>query len=374
MKWTILGISLLFFVAACAQTGDDVKIGVIAPLTGDLAVIGENAVVAAQMAVDEINAAGGVNGKTVNLIVEDGHCNGKEAVAAGNKLINVDGVRYIMGGMCSSETLAVAPISEQNKVVMLSPCSSAPAVSDAGDFIFRNYPSDSFVGSFAAEYMHDVYGAKRVAILACMNDYCTGIKEAFENAFESYDGTKITGVERFESTTRDIRSQITKLKDSDAEAVLFLAYTEAAIAGFKQMEELGLDVPIFGTDTFDDPTILEGAGTAGEGMRYAIPYTLEGPAFVGEFKERSGGEDITACTPQAYDAIHILARTIAQSNTSSEVRDMLYSMQPYAGASGTISFDENGDLDEAAYLVKEYRDGAQVPVHTFTNGEISAVE
>lgn len=365
-------IALVFLAACTAQSADTVKIGVVVPLTGDLAIIGENAVTAARMAAEEVNDGGGINGRPVELVVEDGHCNGKEAVSAANKLVSVDRIEYIVGGLCSSETLALAPIVEQAGVVALSPCSSAPKVSEAGDYIFRNYPSDNFVGSFAARYIHDVYGAKRTAVLACMNDYCTGIMDAFREAYGQYNDTEVTTVERFAGTSRDLRSQITKIRESGAEAVLFLAYTEAAIAGFRQMEELGLDVPVFGGDTFDDPAIMNGAGSAGEGMRYAIPYTPDG--FADRFEEYSGKDDVTACAANAYDAVHIFAKILQDAGTPNEVKEALYVLPPYDGASGTITFDENGDLENAAYLVKEYRNGEQVPVHTFVNGDISPAE
>ncbi|MFA6269497.1 MAG: ABC transporter substrate-binding protein, partial [archaeon] len=159
------------FTAGAKET---IKIGYLGPLTGDMASIGEGQLKAVLLAVDEINSKGGINGAKIELIAEDGTCDGKAAITAMTKLVEVDNVKYVVGGQCSSETIAAAPLAEKNKVLLLSPLSSNPNITTMGDYIFRNYPSDSYQGKIAAEYVANTMHLKKAAILSCLSDYCVG--------------------------------------------------------------------------------------------------------------------------------------------------------------------------------------------------------
>jgi branched-chain amino acid transport system substrate-binding protein len=165
----LLGIFIaLLLLAGCNGTSngiaeETIKIGFIGPLTGDTAVVGESALASAQIAIKEINDAGGILGKQVELIIEDGKCRGQDATVAANKLIHIDQVSSIVGGVCSSETIAAAPIAEKAGIVMISPGSSNPSITHAGEYIFRTYPSDSFQGKEAATYLYEK-GYRKVAI------------------------------------------------------------------------------------------------------------------------------------------------------------------------------------------------------------------
>lgn len=164
-------------------TGEAIKIGAILPLTGDGAAYGVPLQKVAQIAIDKVNKEGGIDGKKLEFIWEDGKCNGKDAASAVQKLINVDKVKIIYGGFCSSETLGIAPIAEQAHVVVLSPGSSSPDITNAGDYIFRNYPSDSSQGAILAEVAKGL-GLKKIGMLTEQQDYTVGIQKAFKAAFE----------------------------------------------------------------------------------------------------------------------------------------------------------------------------------------------
>jgi branched-chain amino acid transport system substrate-binding protein len=351
------GFTLLSDSGSGSQ-GDAIKIGFIGPLTGDGGNIGENAKAAIEIAVAEVNEAGGIDGRELEVIYEDGQCLGKEASNAASKLINVDKVPVILGGACSGETLAFAPAAEEAKVVTLSYCSSAPAITDAGDYIFRNYPSDTFQGAHAATYAKETLDAAKVGILYVNADWGVGIKDVFKKEFEALGG-EVVLEEGYDQQSRDLRTQLTKVKDADPDLVYFLGYTEASIPGIKQAAELGIAVPILGGDAWDDPKIFQEAGTAADGIKYVVPDAVLGEEFEAKLKEKVGSDEIAVCTPSAYDALKLMAQVIEKVGTDSEaIKDELYNTTYTGGVSNaTISFDENGDLKGANYVVKVVKDG-----------------
>lgn len=356
-------------IAGCtAQNGsktsedkEPIKIGFIGPLAGDAANIGQNSKAAVEIAVEEINNAGGVKGRKIEVIYEDGACEGKTASNAANKLININKVPVILGGACSGETSAFTGAAEQSKTVVLSYCSSAPAISNAGDYIFRNIPSDLYQGAFAAEYLFNKLNIKRIAILYAKNDYHTGIKETFINSFAKIGG-EITAEEGYEQTSRDLRTQLAKIKAANPEALYFLGYTEASISGLKQAKELGLDMQIIGSDSWDDSKIWEEAGNAGEGVMYSTIFAPLNAEFKTKMREKIGNDEITICSPQAHDGVKLLAKVIEKAGTKSEdIKNELYKTVYTNGVSSEkIKFDENGDLIGASYLVKIVKDGKAV--------------
>jgi branched-chain amino acid transport system substrate-binding protein len=369
MKKTLLWLGLIVIVIGVVVTlsGDrapdvgskePIKIGFIGPLTGDLATLGQNAKSATEIAVEEVNKAGGVNGRPLEIIYEDGQCDGKVATNAANKLINIDKVPVILGGLCSSETSSFAGMAEQSKVVTLSYCSSAPNISQAGDYIFRDYPSDLYQGAFGAEYAFDTLDKKKVAILFVKGDWGTGIKNVFASEFKKLGG-EILAEEGYDATARDLRTQITKIKATKPDLVYFLGYTDASIPGLKQVRELGLSVPLLGGDAWDDPKIYEDAGVAAEGIMYTVPFAPLNDSFKEAMATKTGSSDVLACSPGAYDGIKILSQVMEKVGTNSTaIKDELYKVDYRDGVSSTqIRFDENGDPVGASYVVKVVRSG-----------------
>lgn len=329
------------------ETGP-VKIGWLGPLTGDASPIGEGARIAAEIAAEEINANGGINGRMIELSFEDSKCNPKDAVSAANKMIVVDGVRLINGAACSAETTAIAPIAEQNKAVLMSYCSSAPPITNAGDYIFRTYPSDAYQGVAAADYAYDVIGARKVAVLAVLDDWGQGIKNAFIDRIKERGG-EIVYVADHKKDSVDHRTDLTKIASSEAELVYFPSWPTATIAGLKQMQELGVDLPVFGGDTMDVSTVHE-SGVADD-VRYLAPKTNI-PDDLKNKVEARGGES-TICAPRAYDNMYLYADIIGRVGSDPEaVKNELYNVKDFPGAAGSITLDENGDLLGAEYNVK----------------------
>ncbi len=342
------------------KVDEPIKIGWVGPLTGDLSTVGESMKQSVELAVKEVNESGGVDGREVEVIYEDGGCDAKMASTAGNKLINVDQVQAIIGGTCSGETLAIAPVAEQNKVLMVSPASTAPSVSEAGDYVFRVVPSDSFQGNFAAEYIYNDLEVRKVAVLNAVTDYTSGLADSFKAKFQELGG-EVVVEDTFLQDDRDLKTQLTKVKNSDAELIYFMSYTEAAVIGLKQAKELGLTQKIFGADAMDDPKLLNVDGA--EGMLYTVPKSEESEDFKQKYLAAVGGDSLPVYTAQSYDAINVLVETMKKVGTDREaVKNELYSVASYKGVSGDIAFDENGDLTSALYVVKEIKDGSSEEV------------
>lgn len=344
---------------------DKIKLGFIGPLTGDAAKIGEQAKAAVEIAVEEINSEGGVNGKEIEVIYEDGMCDGKTANNAAQKLINIDKVTAIIGGTCSAETSAFTDLAEQNKVVVLSYCSSAPAITNAGDYIFRNYPSDAYQSVFAANYIFNELGYGKVAILYTNDDWGVGLQDAFEKAFTNLGG-KIIAKESFTKDARDLRTQLAKIKTSNPDLLYFLGFSEASIPGLKQIKEISLKVPVFGGDAWDDPKIFSEAGNAAEGILFTSIASKEDQEYKNKIMQKLGVDETTICGPQAYDAVYILGDIMKRVGANSvDIKDELYQIKYEGGISVDVTdFDENGDLTSANYQVNQVKAGKKEVVYT----------
>jgi branched-chain amino acid transport system substrate-binding protein len=353
---TIIGIIIsLIILAGCGNsiTGNinsegTIKIGFIAPLTGDAASYGLTEKNAVEIAVEEINSAGGINGKKLEVIFEDGKCSGKDASTAAQKLIDFDGVKAILGGACSGETLAIAPIAEANKVVVISAYSSSPDVTKAGDFVFRTAPSDSEAGLFTAEYAIKHYN--KVGVISENTDYAQGLRKVFKEEFAKAGG-ELAGDEVFEQDSKDFRTQILKVKAEKPEAILLNPQT--GISGgllAKQVRELGIDLPLIGNFVFSGNDALSGAGDALEGMVFIDVAALKGEKaqiFLEKYKVRFGHMESDYEAGSKYDDVYLIANAIKKVGYDGEaIRDYLYSVK-FSGTLGEYYFDENGDINGA---------------------------
>jgi branched-chain amino acid transport system substrate-binding protein len=353
-------LAAALIVQGCAKKGggETVRIGFIGPLTGDLAYAGVNMKEAVEIARDEINEKGGINGKKIEVIFEDGKCGPKEAANAGNKLINVDGVTAIIGGVCSSETLAVAPLAEKSKVILISAASTNPAITQAGDYVFRDVPSDAFQGIYAARFIKLNLNKSQAAILKCLSDWCMGVSDSFKAEYQRAGGS-IVAEESFPQDSRDLRSQLVKIKAAKPQLVYFVSYTEASIVGLKQMKELGVKANAFGADAWSDPKIWESAGANGEGAMWVEPANKAyPPGFVDAMRKKAGDKVINVYAPRAYDAMKMLAMVMEKAGTDTrQIKKGLYEIRNYQGIADNYTFDANGDITAASYVVRTYRGG-----------------
>ena len=182
----------VYFTGNVVKEKDTIKLGVTIPLTGDLASFGTGEKDAMEIAAQEINSAGGINGKKLELVIEDTKCDAKEGISAANKLINIEKVSVIVGEVCSGSVLAMAPITEQSKTILFATAASSPKITNAGDYVFRDYPSDAYQGKFAAEYSYNKLGKRKVGLLYMQIDYGIGVKDAFKNRFKELGGQVVS--------------------------------------------------------------------------------------------------------------------------------------------------------------------------------------
>lgn len=335
------------------EVKEPIRVGFVGPLSGDRATLGQNAKAAVELAVKEVNKAGGVNGRNLEVVYEDGKCAGADALGATTKLIITDKVSAIVGGLCSEETSAIAGAAEAAKVAVVSYCASDPAVSNAGDYTFRTYPGSVFHGAFAAKHSLNDMKKKKVAVLYEESAWGTEVKNSFVNAFKELGGT-IVAEERYGKTDADLSGPVKNVKAAKPELLYFVGYGENVLNGLKQVREDKLNIPVLGADLWEDPVFWRSAGESGNGVHYVT--TAPAAAGFAE-KFRAIGRDVTSCAAEAYDAAKLVAEGLKEGVSGDSVKVRLYATRDYAGASGVIGFDQNGDLVNAVYVVKEVRDG-----------------
>lgn len=360
-----LFLLLALALSGCSGSPETVKIGFIGPLTGDAVSYGKDALNAARRAVDEANVEGGIDGKLVDLVVEDGRCTASAAADAARKLVSADGVVAIIGGNCSTETLAAAPIAEEAGVPLLSPISSSRAVTEAGDFVFRLYPSTGVTGNAYARYLSD-RGFRSIALLSEETDYCRSLRASITEFLP--EGARLVFDETVSAGEKDFRSVLTRLADRQIDVFLIAMQSDAAVAAAAlQAKELGIEAPIVANDVADSTTIDDVMGSAIAGMQVLSPVTPDAgrpevAAFIDAYR-RSYGEETSSIyyAGFAYDATNILLRAVAEAGTDgAAIRDWLYALPSYRGVMGDIAFDEKGDAHGVPYGLKEWAsDGTQ---------------
>lgn len=318
------------------------------------------------MKQEEINAAGGIAGRPIVLIAEDGRCNATDAASAAQKLVQVDKVVAIHGGECSAETLAAAPIAEAAKVPMLSPSSSSPDVTKAGDFIFRDYPSDALKTKAMVQYFNSK-GLKKVAIIAENSDFTVGFRDSLKK--DLAEGALVFN-ETVEPGTKDFRTLLTRLKDIDFDVLVDDLNSPANIALLlQQFREQGFAQLVISHDLGDGPDVPKLAGKAAEGFEVINVPSMDattdfGKKFIAKYGEPQfslvyGG--------YGYDVLGILAAAITQAGPEGPaIRDALNQMPPYKGIIATVSFDENGDIRGIPYVLRRVKDGAFTNISDIT--------
>lgn len=342
-------------LTACGKEAaeDTIKIGFAGPLTGDCSQDGTACKEAALLAIKEVNDAGGINGKQVELVAYDDKSDPKEAAVVANKLAEDSSILGIVGHYNSSCTLAGAPIYNKAGVVEVAYGSSAPAVTDAGDYTFRVLNSDDMQGALVADWAVNELGYKNCAIVYENSDYGLGNAESFKNAALEYGATITSEDSYITGQTKDFTSILTNIKNSDAEMVFVGGlYNECAMM-MKQADTVGLDIQMMSTDGVFSPSLIELSGEAGEGFLLIGTFHLENPAeicqsFISGYEELYEGKEPGTYAAMSYDATRVLLEALKNGCTDREaVREYLTTMRDFPGAAGDITFDENGDVVKA---------------------------
>lgn len=355
------------FLSGCGKPGgaasDTIAIGEYASLTGKEAAFGQSSHKGTLLAVEEINAAGGLLGKKVNLIYEDNRSTPGESATIAKKLITRDKVVAVLGEVASGRSLEAAPVCQDNKIPMISPSSTNPEVTKRGDYIFRVCFIDPFQGTVMAKFAKGRLKAQRVAVLSDVAaPYSLGLAQYFQETFTA-DGGQIVSEQKFNSGDKDFKAQLTSIKAANPDAVFVPCYyTEAGLI-VRQARQLGFTVPLFGGDGWEAPELIQIGGEALEGCYYSTHYSPEdqSPAvqeFVKKFKAKNKGEVPDAMAALGYDSAMVLADAIKRAGTteSAKLRDAIAATKDFVGVTGKTSLDTNRNATKPAVIL-EIKDG-----------------
>ena len=338
---------------ACGGDPDEpepYRIGVMESLTGPGETYGTVAVRAKTMAMDEINAAGGIGGRPLELVVEDSKCGAQDAINAYRKLTDVEGVKIILGTTCSGAMLGVAPLAEADGVVLFSGLASNPDIASAGDYIFRTQISDIEVGLTTGDTLW-ADGVRALATITEETDYAEGVRRTSVAQFEKRGG-RVVATERFASDTTDFRTPLTKLFAAEPDALHIAPQSEFAAGTIvKQARELGYDGPIYGETITVGATALDIAGDAATGLKAITaapdPENAKAQAVLAGFRERYDYITLPWHLGSAYDTVYIAAACLERTGDDQDAdgfRDCLYDIT-WSGAIGNnYRFDADGEV------------------------------
>lgn len=334
-------------------------IGVMESLTGPGETYGNVSVQAKLLAVDEINDAGGINGRRLKLIIEDSKCNARDSITAYTKLTAVDGVKIILGTSCSGAMLGAAPIAEADGVIMFSGLATNPAIKDAGDYIFRTAISDALVGVDTGNTLW-TDGVRKIATITEATDYAEGVRAETVKRFEALGGS-VVAAEQYGSEETDYRAAITNMLAASPDAIHVAAQAEFAGGTIvKQLRELGWDGPIYGEIVMIGTTALDVAGDAATGIKGIVPALDPGNQkandFLARFRARYDYTTLEWFMGSGYDDVYITAACLEQTGDDQDAdgfRDCLYNMPAYSGTIGTYTFDSDGEVVGLANAVAE---------------------
>jgi branched-chain amino acid transport system substrate-binding protein len=346
---------------AAAPAGKTILIGHVASMTGEQATFGQSTDNAIRLAIKEANAAGGVNGKQLEVKTYDDQGKPEEAAIAATRLIVQDKVAILLGEVASSRSLAMAPIADQHQVPMISPTSTNPRVTKDGDktrpYVFRVCFIDPFQGTVMAKFASENLKLKKAAILRDVgNDYSVGLADFFAAKFKEMGGT-IVADESFKAGDQDFKAQLTTIKNKKPELIYVPAYyTDVALAG-RQARELGIKVPLAGGDGWDSSKLYEIAQGALDGSFFSNHYTHESPEprvqeFVKKYKE-AYGEIPDALAALGYDAalVAIDAMKKTPDLNGPKLAEALAATKSFPGVAGTISLDQDHNAVKSAVVI-----------------------
>lgn len=342
-------------LAGCGQqsnqpaTSNEIKIGLAAPLTGASAQDGETIKKGVELAIEQINAKGGINNKEVKLVVADDKTDPKEGAIVATKLAQDKSILAIVGHFNSSATLAGAPIYNKEKVVHISPGSSSPAVTDAGPYTFRVITTDAYQGEYVAEWAVTEEGFKKIAIIYENTDYGKGLSDVFTVAAKDQGAEIVANESYLIGETKDFSTVLTKIKNAKPD-LLFIGglYNEAALIA-KQGKRLGLDIPMMGVDALYSDALIELGGKDVEGLLLPgfFHYSSDNPVaqeFIQAYRAKYNSDPGTYAA-YAYDAANIIFDAIANAGEDRQkVADYITNLKDFPGATGKNTFDENGDV------------------------------
>ena len=359
---------VLFVLLTSGLAVEPVKIGFFMSITGRDASFGEVSLNGARLAVEELNAAGGVLGRPVELVVEDDRSVAGESATAAKKLIARDHAVVLIGECSSARTLEAAPIAQAAGIPLITPAATNPKVTQVGDAIFRVCFIDPFQGDVIAAFAHRRLGLKRAALLVDASaPYSVGLAEYFEKTFKALGG-EIVATQKYNGAETDFRAQLTAIRSANPDAIFLPGYYVAAGLVAKQAKQLGIKATLLGGDGFEAPQLLEIGGDAMEGVYYSTHFATENTGeasrhFVAAYRLRHGSvpNGLSALT---YDAIKLAADAMTRAGTTepAKLRAALAATKNFPGVTGQTTINANRDADKEAAII------------TVKNGQLLFVE
>lgn len=359
MKKLLSGIAAIALLASCAKVNEnEIRVGEFGSMTGGTATFGQTTHEGIVMAVEETNAAGGINGKLVKLISEDDRGKPEEAAAVVSKLISRDKVHALLGEVASSNSLAAAPIAQRAKIPMISPSSTNPKVTQQGDYIFRVCFIDPFQGKVMAKFARETLKAKTAAILRDKSaDYSVGLADVFVKEFSGFGGSIVID-QAYQSKDVDFKSQLTTIKQKKPDVVFVPGYyTEVGLIA-KQAREMGVNVPLLGGDGWESPELYTIGGKAIEGnyfSNHCSPHSKDKKvvAFVAKHQAKYK-KDPGALTMLGYDAAMVLFDAMRRSPSlkGEDLRSAIAATKDFPGVTGNTTLDAERNAVKSAVVLK----------------------
>jgi branched-chain amino acid transport system substrate-binding protein len=354
----VAAMAILFSVSCTKKNTNEIRIGHFGSMTGSEATFGMSTDEGIRLAIDEVNAAGGIKGKQVKLITMDNQGKAEEAASVVTRLIEQEKVVALLGEVASSRSLAAAPIAQSKQIPMLTPSSTNPKVTQVGNYIFRACFIDPFQGSVMAKFTAENLKLKKVAIFRDVkSDYSVGLADFYIAKFKELGGEILLDAS-YSSGDVDFKAQLTQIKSKKPDAIFIPGYyTEVGLIA-RQARELGIKAILMGGDGWDSPKLSEIGKDAVEGGYFSNHYSTESkdPAaveFMSKFKAKYN-KSPDGLSSVAYDATKMLLQAMQNTNevTASAVRDQLALIKEFVGATGKISIDENRNAVKSAVVVQ----------------------
>ncbi|MEI6322666.1 MAG: ABC transporter substrate-binding protein [bacterium] len=354
---TIALLLALGFASCSKKQETGIPVGQFASLTGAQATFGQSTDRGVQLALLEINGAGGVLGQPIRLITKDNQSKPGETSTVVRELITRDKVVALIGEVASGRSLEAAPIAQRNGIPMISPASTNEKVTETGDHIFRVCFIDPFQGTVCAKFAHKL-GAKKAAVLVDVSkDYSLGLAKSFKKEFEAEGGT-ITGQQSYSGGDKDFSAQLTAIKGANPEVVFLPAYYTEAPLIIRQARQLGITVPFIGGDGWDSPELAQVGGSAVEGCYFSNHFSNQSNdpkvvAFVQSYRKKYG-DDPDAMVALGYDALSLLADAMKRAGTTdpAKVNAAIAATKDFSGITGKITLDEHRNPTKPAVMLQ----------------------
>ncbi|AIG05181.1 branched-chain amino acid ABC transporter, periplasmic branched-chain amino acid-binding protein BraC [Pseudomonas fluorescens] len=348
-------------VAGHSFAADTIKIGIAGPKTGPVTQYGDMQFIGAKQAIKDINAKGGVDGKMLEAKEYDDACDPKQAVAVANKVVN-DGVKFVVGHLCSSSTQPASDIYEDEGVIMITPAATSPEITSRGyKLVFRTIGLDSAQGPAAGNYIADHVKPKVVAVLHDKQQYGEGIATAVKQTLES-KGTKVAVFEGLNAGDKDFSSIIQKLKQANVDFVYYGGYHPELGLILRQSQEKGLKAKFMGPEGVGNDSISQIAQGAAEGLLVTLPKSFDAEpankAIVDAIKA-DGKDPSGPFVFPAYSAVQLIADGVKAAGTSDDATKVAAAIHAgtFKTPTGDLSFDAKGDLKDFKFVVYEWHFG-----------------